>query len=787
MHRASTTAFLARTALLSACAALACLAAPVRPACAGHLPPRGVTALLPSASFAPGSTHTIALTVRANGVPANFLWSAGVTGPFGLGLSPASGLLGVGADGTASVPIAVTTPDSALGVSAITITLTREIGGDQLAKVTGAVQAATDGRPEVWPAVAAWSAAAGTAGSVTFQVHSITGSSEAVLFTAGRSNPDPNNAGALFPGGSVPSGATLPGGGTIAVDVTCTIPADAYGGNLNAVQLTVTSATGNTAATGYALAAADGAVATALAPAGLVPLDTPAAGRDGPVELPARGYWLLPAGTSGVRVLGASMLGAIGAIDPDADGIDDRLLGTVRIPSYAAALAVVPGFVAASGDTLDLGLLAAGRAGLMLLDLRSAEDPPFGTWSDFYDVDENGIDDRILRTIPTTGFATDVAWFRAPSGRVVALVADADSGSVPVGAGYDPALAVPGTGAGVVAIDVDAAIDSLGGLPYAAGTLPTPGSALDLEVRGRSAPDLAIADGAEGVSLYRLTASGGAPAAVTFTPLGNAALSAAWGAPYARDLAWISNTGDSAYVAVAAGAGGVQVVRARAGAAPELVLAQQTAAPAVGLAGAWTGTVAAALGSGGVALFRMPPAAELDHIVSGAPAPYVQPVALARLAPWTAGALEVASQQAASSATTALRFAGTAGTAAPDLLVSDGPRVLLLRGGTAAVTAVERATRDVPGLVLGPASPNPFHPSTRFVYELARSARVRLAVYDVSGRLVATLLDRVVAAGRHAAVWDGRDARGREVGSGVYVARIESPAGVQVRKLVLAR
>ena len=168
-------------------------------------------------------------------------------------------------------------------------------------------------------------------------------------------------------------------------------------------------------------------------------------------------------------------------------------------------------------------------------------------------------------------------------------------------------------------------------------------------------------------------------------------------------------------------------------------------------------------------------------------APYTQPVTLARLAPWTGGALEVASQQVASSAATALRFAGSATGVAPDLLASDGRRVLLLRAGTAAVTAVDRSPRDAPGLVLGPASPNPFHPTTRIVFETARPARVRLAVYDVHGRLVATLLEGAVAPGRHAAAWNGRDGRGRDVASGVYVVRLESPAGVSARKLVLAR
>lgn len=766
--------------------ALLLLLAVSPPARADWIPPRAATLALPAAAFAPSTTHPLEFTVRANRTPAYLAWSAAAVGPFALQVTPSAGTLVVPAESVRVVTLSLSLPDTALGTAALIVTLTYEIGGGFVAKATGAIQAATGGRPEVWPAPGIWSAAAGTTGSVGFQVHSVQSGGESVVVTTGRDNPDPNNGGGLFPGSAAPAGATLPGFGTIDVGAPTTIPADAYGGNLNAVQLTVSSAAGNSTAIGYALAATPGATPSALAPVGLVPWDLPAAGRDGAADLAARGYRLVPSGTAGVRVLGASGTVGIGAIDLDASGMDDRILGTIRIPSYAAALSIVPGFVAASGDTLDLGLLAAGRSGLMLLDLRNVEDPSFGSWSDFYDVDANGIDDRILRTLPTGGFATDVAWFRAPSGRVVALVADADTGSVPVALTYDPAAVVSGTGAGVVAVDVATALDSLGGVPYAAGTLATSGSALDLELRGGSAPDLAVAAGASGVAVYHLTADGGVPATVTFTPRGTVALSGTWGAPYARDAAWIPGTADSAYLAVAAGGGCVQILRAEPGAAPELVLVQETAAPAIGLATAWTGTTAAAMGAGGVVLLQTPAASELDKIGAGAPAPYAAPVTLARSAAWTAGPLEVAAHQAASSASTALAFV-PGSDPLPDLLVSDGPRLLLLRLGSATVTAVESPPAPSGGLLLGPAAPNPFNPETRIPYELSRPARARLEIYDVAGRLVTTLLDRFTPSGLYVARWNGRDARGREVGSGVYVARLTARGETRLRKLVLVR
>ena len=480
-------------------------------------------------------------------------------------------------------------------------------------------------------------------------------------------------------------------------------------------------------------------------------------------------------------------------------GLHDRLVGQVRIPSYAAALAVVPGFVGPAGDTLDLGLLAAGRSGLMLLDLRTVIDPPFGTWEDFFDQDMGGIDGRILRTIPLPGFATDVAWFRAASGRIVALIADADTGSVPTASDYNPASVLAGTGSGIVAIDVTAAFDSLGGVPYAAGTLPTPGSALDLELRraGAGSTDLALADGAQGVSVYHLTVGSGAPAVVTFAPLGSVALSSAWGTPYARDVAWISNTRDSIYLAVAASAGGMQIVRAPLGGAPALVLAQQTVAPAIGLAGTWTGNMAVAQGTGGVALMRVPGAAELDRIAPTASPPYTATVTLSRGQLWTEGrALEVAWHRAPSSSATSLRFLGTVGPI-PDLLVSDGTRALLLRPGQATIVAVgeEPTPPRAPRLTVS-VMPNPVVERAEIrVFDPSGGLSVggiEARVFDIQGRLVRSLLvvsssSEPSTAGLVRCIWDGRDDRGRRLGSGRYWLRVRAGGRTAARPVLILR
>jgi flagellar hook assembly protein FlgD len=64
---------------------------------------------------------------------------------------------------------------------------------------------------------------------------------------------------------------------------------------------------------------------------------------------------------------------------------------------------------------------------------------------------------------------------------------------------------------------------------------------------------------------------------------------------------------------------------------------------------------------------------------------------------------------------------------------------------------------------------------------------VRLTVYDVHGRRVAVLLDKMEPAGWRTAAWEGRDDAGREVGSGTYFLRLEAGETVQVRRAVLVR
>jgi hypothetical protein len=91
-------------------------------------------------------------------------------------------------------------------------------------------------------------------------------------------------------------------------------------------------------------------------------------------------------------------------------------------------------------------------------------------------------------------------------------------------------------------------------------------------------------------------------------------------------------------------------------------------------------------------------------------------------------------------------------------------------------------------MALHPNVPNPFNPMTTIRFDLAQSGHVRLRLYDVAGRLVRTLVDAEMQAGRdQRLVWDGRGETGERLASGVYWLRLEAAGFDGSRKLVMLR
>jgi hypothetical protein len=106
-----------------------------------------------------------------------------------------------------------------------------------------------------------------------------------------------------------------------------------------------------------------------------------------------------------------------------------------------------------------------------------------------------------------------------------------------------------------------------------------------------------------------------------------------------------------------------------------------------------------------------------------------------------------------------------------------------------AATAVEQISAEVPsGYRLDQNYPNPFNPTTNIAYALPRQATVSLAVYNILGQEVATLVDHLEqAAGTYNVTWNGVNAAGESVATGLYLYRLDANGTVITKKMILLK
>ena len=83
--------------------------------------------------------------------------------------------------------------------------------------------------------------------------------------------------------------------------------------------------------------------------------------------------------------------------------------------------------------------------------------------------------------------------------------------------------------------------------------------------------------------------------------------------------------------------------------------------------------------------------------------------------------------------------------------------------------------------------PNPFNPSTQIEYSVPESGYITVAIYDVAGRLIQTLVEGVVESGYHSIVWDGRDSSGHTVSAGLYIYSLKGDHIALTRKMVMMK
>lgn len=128
----------------------------------------------------------------------------------------------------------------------------------------------------------------------------------------------------------------------------------------------------------------------------------------------------------------------------------------------------------------------------------------------------------------------------------------------------------------------------------------------------------------------------------------------------------------------------------------------------------------------------------------------------------------------------------------PDLAVANSSdnTVSVLRNTTQSVpTSAEDEIRNSrpADFALHQNFPNPFNPHTEIEFSLPKSSRVTLRIFNVLGQQIVTVVDDILGPGKFRTEWDGKDAQGAEVPSGVYLYRLEAGDHVENRKMILLK
>jgi hypothetical protein len=121
--------------------------------------------------------------------------------------------------------------------------------------------------------------------------------------------------------------------------------------------------------------------------------------------------------------------------------------------------------------------------------------------------------------------------------------------------------------------------------------------------------------------------------------------------------------------------------------------------------------------------------------------------------------------------------------------VLNGTLPVTCSGGEPTGVPIEQAPSAVPDVsALHQNVPNPFNPTTKVTFDLARNGQVRLQVFNVAGHLVKTLVNGTLPAKRnHEVVWNGLDEAGKRVPSGVYFYQLVTDELTATKKMALLK
>jgi subtilisin family serine protease len=119
--------------------------------------------------------------------------------------------------------------------------------------------------------------------------------------------------------------------------------------------------------------------------------------------------------------------------------------------------------------------------------------------------------------------------------------------------------------------------------------------------------------------------------------------------------------------------------------------------------------------------------------------------------------------------------------------ISDNNLPLVVQPLSSNVTFIPTGTTNIPPVSLHQNAPNPFNPNTKITFDLTRDAHVILIIYNILGQEVRVLINEQRGAGSHSESWDGTDAGGRVLSSGVYFYKLTAGTFQDIKKMLLLR
>ena len=83
--------------------------------------------------------------------------------------------------------------------------------------------------------------------------------------------------------------------------------------------------------------------------------------------------------------------------------------------------------------------------------------------------------------------------------------------------------------------------------------------------------------------------------------------------------------------------------------------------------------------------------------------------------------------------------------------------------------------------------PNPFNPSTTIQYEIPKTGKVEVSIFDINGRLIKNVVNQTQQAGSRRVVWNGQNKSGVKVASGLYVYTVKFENTILSKKMILLK